>query len=273
MLGLGSMNGAILTGLLGSDVEAANVVATTRSQASAQAKAVQYGVRVIAEEADGQANIAAVTDADVVVLGVKPYQITGLCDEIAEALKPSAVVVSVAAAITAEMMEDALRNGQPVVRAMPNTPTSVGLGVIGLAGGTSASHSQVQQMVDLLSPVASVHVMEEAQIDAVSAVAGSGPAYAFYLAEHMAAAGAELGLDPELAAELAAQTIYGAGKMLVENRGRADAAQLRINVTSPNGTTERALAAFDAAEMGATIRAGVNAAAARSAELTEQLKG
>lgn len=273
MLGLGSMNGAILAGLLAGGVPAENVTATSRSAASAQQRSHQYGVPVLSEEADGSANIAAVADADVVLLGVKPHQITDVCEQIKDALKPDAVVVSVAAAVTVQMMESKLAAGQPVVRAMPNTPMSVGAGVVGVAVGAHVSQSQTETVAQLLGSSGSVHVLDEAQIDALTGVAGSGPAYAFYLAEHMAAAGVEMGLPPELAADLAAQTIYGAGKMLVENRGAADAAQLRTNVTSPNGTTQKALETFDAHGMAEAITAGAKASAARAAEITEQLRG
>ena len=273
MLGLGSMNGAILDGLLESGIAAEDVVATSRSAASAQQRSQQHGVQVLAEETDSAANTTAVAEADVVMLGVKPYQIVDLCTEIKDALKTDAVVVSVAAAVTVQMMEAALNPGQPVVRSMPNTPMSVGLGVVGLTAGTHSTEEQAEVVAQLLGGSGSVHELPEDQIDALSAVAGSGPAYAFYLAEHMAAAGAEMGLDPELAAQIAAQTIYGAGRMLVENQGQNDAAQLRRNVTSPNGTTQEALETFDAAGMGQTIRAGAKAAAVRAAEITRSLDG
>ncbi|WP_300344454.1 pyrroline-5-carboxylate reductase [Nesterenkonia sp.] len=273
MLGLGSMNGAILSGLLTGGVEADRVVATARSSASARRSAEQYGVQVLAEEESTGANAEAAGKADVIFLGVKPPQIVDLCHQIASSLKPSAVVVSVAAAVTVEMMEEALPAGQPVIRTMPNTPLSVGAGVVGLVPGTHTSQEQVESVAELLGTSGAVHVLDEEQIDALTGVAGSGPAYAFYLAEHMAAAGVEMGLDPELAADLAAQTIYGAGKMLVENRGENDAAQLRRDVTSPRGTTSRAIETFDAAEMGRTIRQGAQASAARAAEITRQLRG
>lgn len=272
MLGLGSMNGAILAGLLRAGVRPENIVATTRSTASAEQKAAQHGVRVLAEEADPEANRAAASHADVVLLGVKPHQIVETCEDIREALKSEAVVVSVAAAVDLEMIEGALREGQPVIRSMPNTPLSVGLGVVGLVPGAHARPEQTEQISGLFTPCGAVHVIEESQINALTGVAGSGPAYAFYLAEHMAAAGEEMGLSPELAADLAAQTLHGAGRMLVENRGTSDAAQLRRNVASPNGTTQQAIQTFDAAEMGRTVRDGARASAARAAEITEQLK-
>jgi len=278
MLGLGSMNGAILSGFLGAGTAPEDIIATSRSAASAQARSEQYGVTVLAEEQDEAANRTAAGQADIVFLGVKPHQITDLCAEIRDALKPEAVVVSVAAAVTLDMMEQALAPGQPAIRTMPNTPLSVGQGVVGLAAGTHSSEQQTQQVAELMGASGAVHILAEEQIDALTGVAGSGPAYAFYLAEHMAAAGVEMGLDPELAADLAAQTLYGAGRMLVENRPShtatpADAAQLRSDVTSPNGTTQKAIEAFDARGMAEAIRAGAKASSTRAAEITEQLRG
>ncbi|WP_147104105.1 pyrroline-5-carboxylate reductase [Nesterenkonia populi] len=271
MLGLGSMNGAILAGLLGSGVSPADVTVTNRSEASAQRARDEHGVTALSEESTPEANLKAAAEADVVFLGVKPHQITDLCAEIREALKPGAVVVSVAAAVTLEMMQEALREGQPVIRTMPNTPMSVGLGVVGLAPGAHTMREQTETVAELLGASGSVHILDEPQIDALTGVAGSGPAYAFYLAEHMAAAGVEMGLAPELAADLAAQTLYGAGRMLVENGGAADAAQLRRNVSSPNGTTEQAIRTFDDAGMAETIRAGAKASAARAGEISRSL--
>ncbi|WP_258934416.1 hypothetical protein [Nesterenkonia pannonica] len=155
---------------------------------------------------------------------------------------------------------------------MPNTPLSVGAGVVGLAPGDHATQEQTETVAELLSAAYRVHILDEPQIDALTGVAGSGPAYAFYLAEHMAAAGVEMGLDPDLAAALAAQTLYGAGTMLVENLGVLDAAQLRRNVTSPNGTTEQAIRTFDEADMGHTIRAGAKASSERAAEISQSLR-
>lgn len=273
MIGLGSMNGAILAGFLDSGVDPDLVTGTARSAGSAQERAQQYGITVLAEEDDPQANERAAADADVIMLGVKPPQIVSVCQQLRDVITPDAVVVSVAAAVTVEMMESALRPGQPVIRTMPNTPLSVGAGVVGMTPGHAVTEQQTSMVSELLSGAGAVHVIEEAQINALTAVAGSGPAYAFYLAEHMAAAGVELGLDEELAADLAAQTVYGAGLMLVRQRGAQDAAELRRRVTSPNGTTHQAIETFNAHGMDDAIRTGAKASAARAAEITDQLRG
>ncbi|GAB3192731.1 pyrroline-5-carboxylate reductase [Nesterenkonia suensis] len=274
MLGLGSMNGAILSGFLASGVAADDVVATSRTAASGQARAAQHGITVLSEEEDAEANRRAAAEADVVFLGVKPHGIVALCEEIREVLKPEAVVVSVAAAVDLQMMQSALRDGQPVIRSMPNTPLSVGLGVVGLVPGAHVSQEQTDRVAGLLESCGAVHVIEEGQIDALTGISGSGPAYAFYLAEHMAAAGVELGLDPDLAADLAAHTVHGAGRMLVENHatGEADAAALRRAVCSPNGTTERAIRQLDEHGVSRAVVAAVAASAHRSAEMTAALR-
>lgn len=276
MLGLGSMNSAVLTGLLASGASAEDVVATTRSADSAQTRAEHHRVTVLAEETHdgpGTANTEAVSGADVVLLGVKPHQITDLCREISGALAPDAVVVSVAAAVTLEMLQQALPEGQPVIRSMPNTPLSVGRGVVGLAPGAAVAAEQTRTVVDLLSACGVVHVLEESQLDTLTGVSGSGPAYVFYLAEQLAAAGVERGLDPQLAADLAAHTVQGAGDMLVAGLrdGGSDAATLRAAVTSPNGTTARGIEVLAAGGVPEAVRSAVAASAARSQQISREL--
>jgi pyrroline-5-carboxylate reductase len=181
------------------------------------------------------------------------------------------VVVSVAAAVTIELIERSLAPGQPVVRSMPNTPLMVGRGAVGLSGGSSAAAEQVDAVVGLLEGSGLVRVVPESQLDAVSAVSGSGPAYVFYLAEAMAKAGEDLGLDPELARDLARATVAGAGLMLDD--ASADPAGLRKAVTSPNGTTERAIATFDREGLPAIVARGARAASDRAAEISRELAG
>lgn len=268
-LGTGNMNGAILRGLLAGGHPAASVRATTRSQDSAQALAKETGVEVRSTEQAQDANAWAIDEADVVVLGVKPVGIAALCREIAPVLRPETVVVSVAAAITLATMEAALPAGQPVVRSMPNTPLQVGAGVVGLARGTAADDAAVALATGVFEDSGQVFEVPEEQIDVVAAVSGSGPAYAFYLAEAMADGGVALGLEPELARQLASATVAGAGRMLSEPG--VDPAALRKAVTSPNGTTERAIDVFDAQGVRQAIAAGEKAATDRATQLSAEL--
>ena len=216
-----------------------------------------------------RSNRTAAATADVVIVGVKPVGVRAMLTEVAASLAPGAVVVSVAAAVPLELMEAALPAGTQVIRTMPNTPAKVGRGVTALAPGSSATPESVEVVRSLLSGTGRVVEVPENQLDAVGSVSGSGPAYAFYLAEAMAKAGADLGLDPELAAILAAETVAGAGAMLAEPG--ADAAALRKAVTSPNGTTEAAIRVFDEQDLPGTIAAGMTAAADRSAKITAEL--
>ncbi|MBT2515057.1 pyrroline-5-carboxylate reductase [Arthrobacter sp. ISL-30] len=268
-LGCGSMNEAILGGVLAGGTAPVDVVATVRRAERAAELAERYGVTAIAGAEEPDANKLAATGSRILILGVKPVGITDLAREISPVLKPDAVVVSVAAAVSIAQLEAALPAGQAVVRTMPNTPAKLGRGVISVSPGTHCSPEQLQRVKELFASAGTVVEVPEDQVDSVGAISGSGPAYAFYLAEAMAAAGRELGLDPELSLLLARETVAGAGFMLAEPG--ADPAALRKAVTSPNGTTERAIAAFDQGGMPRIIAEGARAAAARSAEITKQL--
>lgn len=269
-LGCGSMNEAILGGLLEAGTDPADVVATVRRAERAQELAERYpGITAIAGEEEPDNNRQATKGSAVVILGVKPVGIADLAREIGPALSPDTVVVSVAAAVSIAQLEAALPAGQPVIRTMPNTPSKLGRGVVSVSPGTHCTPEQLGMVKDILQGAGTVVEVPEDKVDALSAISGSGPAYAFYLAEAMASAGEELGLDRELSLLLARETVAGAGLMLAEPG--ADPAALRKAVTSPNGTTERAIATFDEQGIPAIIAAGARAAADRAAEITKQL--
>lgn len=269
-LGCGSMNEAILAGLLEAGTDPGDVVATVRRAERASELAERYpGITAIAGEEEPDNNKQATKGSAVVILGVKPVGIADLAREIGPALSPDAVVVSVAAAVSIAQLEAALPAGQPVIRTMPNTPAKLGRGVVSVSPGTHCTPEQLRKVKDILQGAGTVVEVPEAQVDALSAISGSGPAYAFYLAEAMASAGEELGLDRELSLLLARETVAGAGFMLAEPG--ADPSALRKAVTSPNGTTERAIATFDEQGIPAIIAAGAKAAADRAAEITKQL--
>ncbi|WP_091251049.1 pyrroline-5-carboxylate reductase [Arthrobacter sp. ok909] len=269
-LGCGSMNEAIMGGLIDGGVDPADIVATVRRAERAAGLAERHhGITAIAGEEEPENNKQAATGSGVVILGVKPAGIADLAREISGSLSPDTIVISVAAAVSLAQLEAVLPAGQPVIRTMPNTPAKLGRGMVSVTPGSSCSAGQLQHAKDILAAAGTVVEVPEEQVDAVSAISGSGPAYAFYLAEAMAAAGVELGLDPELSLLLARGTVAGAGFMLAEPG--ADPASLRKAVTSPNGTTERAIATFDERGLPAIIAEGARAAAARSAEITRQL--
>ncbi|HEY8294012.1 MAG TPA: pyrroline-5-carboxylate reductase dimerization domain-containing protein, partial [Micrococcaceae bacterium] len=211
----------------------------------------------------------AVKGADIVLLGVKPAGIADLCREIAPVLSPKSIVISVAAAVSVAQLEAALPQGQPVIRSMPNTPLKVRRGVVALSSGTTTTAEQLAKAHEVFTGSGIVLDVPEEQQNAVSAISGSGPAYAFYLAEAMAAAARDFGLDEETALILARETVAGAGLML--SQPGANPTDLRRAVSSPNGTTERAIATFDERGLPAIISAGAQAAAARAGAMTEEL--
>lgn len=270
-LGTGSMNGAILRGVLAGGTEKGAVRATTRSASSAEKLRDETGVTVFAGEEDADANRTAVKGADVVLLGVKPYAILDLAREIAPALDPGTVVVSVAAGVTLDALQNALPQGQPVVRSMPNTPSSVGRGVLSVTPGEHASREQLDAVKDVLAAVGTVVEVPENLIRAVTGVSGSGPAYVFYLAEAMQHAGEQLGLDPETARVLAKETVSGAGVLLAPDD--ADPAALRKAVTSPGGTTEQAITTFDEKGLREIIAAGAEASATKGDQMEKEYGG
>ncbi|MGM9471583.1 pyrroline-5-carboxylate reductase [Pseudarthrobacter sp. YS3] len=269
-LGCGSMNEAILSGLVNAGTDPADIVATVRRAERAEELALRHhGITAIAGEEEPDNNKQAAKGSAVVVLGVKPVGIQDLAREISGSLSPKTIVVSVAAAVSLAQLEAALPAGQPVIRSMPNTPAKLGRGVISVSAGSNCTPEQLQQAKDVFRGAGTVVEVPEEQVDAVSAISGSGPAYAFYLAEAMAAAGVELGLDEELSLLLARETVAGAGMMLAEPG--ADPAALRKAVSSPKGTTEAAIATFDEQGLPAIIAAGARAATDRAAEITRQL--
>ena len=185
----------------------------------------------------------AVDGADLVVLATKPKDISAMIESVRDAISANQTVLSVAAGVQISTIEDALP-GISVIRAMPNTPASLRKAATGYALGSLAGHQHEQLVKHALSSVGLAIRVEESMLNAVTAVSGSGPAYVFYLAEAMAAAGVELGLEPGIATQLANQTVLGAGAMLT-GEGLAgegvDPATLREHVTSPGGTTAAAI--------------------------------
>ncbi|OJX65885.1 MAG: pyrroline-5-carboxylate reductase [Micrococcales bacterium 73-13] len=262
-IGAGSMGGAILQGVLASGIPVAGGLrAVNRTEAKAAALRA-LGVLSLAYETEDDATERVLAGAKLVVLGVKPAGIPGLLEEIRPMLDPDAVVVSIAAGVTTERMEALVPN--PVVRTMPNTPATVGRGVTGIAGGARATASIIALVARLFETVGSVLVVPESQMDALSAISGSGPAYVFLLVEQLAAAARRLGFAEAEARTLAEGTFVGAGALLAASG--EDPAELRRRVTSPNGTTERAIAVLEEADLAGILERAALAAVARAREL------
>ncbi|MGT2426222.1 pyrroline-5-carboxylate reductase family protein [Amnibacterium kyonggiense] len=240
VLGGGNLGSAIVTGLVGAGLRDLRV--TTRSAASA-ARTAGGPVRAVALEDDPEANASAVAGAGIVVSGVKPAGTADLLRAIGPALAPDAVVVSLAVGTPVAALEAALPAGAQVVRAMPNTPVRVRQGVTGLARGTGvadAGFAAVQEAFGLLGEVV---VLDDARIDRISTISGSGPAYVYLLLERFADAAVGLGFDRADAERAVAQTFAGALALLAAS-GEPPAA-LRRAVTSAGGTTAAAVAVLE----------------------------
>jgi pyrroline-5-carboxylate reductase len=259
------MGKAILAGLIKSGFNPANITATTKSAASADSLTAEHGILAFALENGEDANQMAVAGADVVLVAVKPAYVNLTLAEVAENLDDGALVISVAAGITIGSMQDVTPEDVAVVRAMPNTPAIVGRAITGLAAGSRATKEDLDTAIALFETVGQTITVEESQIDALSTVSGSGPAYVFYLIEQFTAAAETLGFTPEQSALMVNETFLGAS-LLLEASGKAPA-ELRRQVTSPNGTTERAIAELEKAELKATFELATAAALARAREI------
>ncbi|MCH1882104.1 pyrroline-5-carboxylate reductase [Agrococcus sp. ARC_14] len=262
MLGVGSMGGAILQGLVQHGAE--RVVVTNRTAEKAAAIQLE-GVESIALADEPEGNARAVEGARLVVLGVKPVGIVDLARQISPHLADDAVVVSIAAGTTTASIEAALPASVSVVRAMPNTPSTVGLGVTGVAGGSRASEADVALVARVFEAVGEVIVLDESQIDALSTISGSGPAYVFLLIEELTKTAERMGFTPEQAATMVQGTFRGATELLAADG--SEPAELRRRVTSPKGTTEQAIGVLQQAALGEVFDRATAAALARAQEL------
>ena len=263
IIGTGSMGGAILSGLLSPTVTVAGPIRVTNRSEVKAAALRSVGVISTASETDPLANLAAVTGARIVVVAVKPAMVASVLREIAPALAADAIVISVAAGVSLTTMEAILPGA--VLRAMPNTPATVGRGVTGLSAGTRVDAQQLALASALFETVGAVLTVPESQIDALSTISGSGPAYVFLLMETLTATAMRMGFTAAEARLMVETTFLGAAELLAA--GNVDPAELRRRVTSPNGTTERAIEVLQGAQLGETFDRATAAALARAREL------
>lgn len=268
ILGSGSMGSAVLSGLLKAGFNPGAVAVSTKSQLSADRLQDELGVVAYSQEGNPAANSHAVRGADVVLVAVKPAYVAEVLREVSESLLEGALVISVAAGITIETMQNALRDDVAVIRSMPNTPAIVSRAVTGIAKGERASSSHLSIAVQLFETVGFVVIVDENQIDELSTISGSGPAYVFYLIEELTKAAQSMGFDEATAELLVQQTFLGASELLAAS-GKTPQ-QLRAQVTSPNGTTMRAIAELEAAGIQSIFEKATRAALARAKEIASQ---
>lgn len=265
ILGAGSMGGAILHGLVRSGAAAHGVTVTNRTADKAASLGALTGVTSIALADHPLGNTDAAAAADIVLIGVKPAMVPDLLREIAPVLRPGTIVVSLAAGVTIATFSDILGAGIPVIRSMPNTPAVVGKAVTGLAAGDAASPADVAVVRALFETCGAVIEVAEEQIDALSTISGSGPAYVFLLIEELTRAAIGKGFAASDARLMAEQTFIGAAALL-ESAGE-EPAELRRRVTSPKGTTERAIDVLQQARLDEVFARATDAALARAREL------
>ena len=261
-IGGGNMARSLIGGLVARGHDPRTIHVAEPVQTLREALAADFGVLVFEDGA------RAVADAGTWVLATKPQVLRAVCESLvtqAQASRP--LVVSIAAGITAAQLERWLGGDIAVARTMPNTPALLGAGVTGLFASDRVDAAGRDFAESLLSAAGkTVWIEDESQMDAVTAVSGSGPAYVFLLAEAMVDAGIAEGLPAEAARALALQTVLGAARMLTESD--VDAAELRRRVTSPNGTTQAAIEAFEAGGLRALVADAIHAARVRGAELS-----
>ncbi|WP_417554691.1 pyrroline-5-carboxylate reductase [Microbacterium sp.] len=265
-LGAGSMGGAILQGVVASGVPVdGGIVATNRTREKADALASLAGVTSVALGENPDGNTDAASKARIVIVGVKPVMVPDLLRQIAPVLREDAIVVSIAAGVTLDTFADALGAGVHSIRSMPNTPAMVGRAVTGIAAGASATPEDMAIVRALFETVGAVIEVPESQIDPLSTVSGSGPAYVFLLIEELTKAASGMGFSDADARLMAEQTFIGAAELLAASG--EDPAELRRRVTSPKGTTERAIAVMQEVRLDDMFARATAAALARAKEL------
>ncbi|TNE76939.1 MAG: pyrroline-5-carboxylate reductase [Gammaproteobacteria bacterium] len=263
-IGGGNMATSLIGGLVEKGYPANAITVTDPIEESRARLAQQFGVNTSDD------NIAACSTAEVIILAVKPQVMKTVATGLAGALDHQPLVVSIAAGISMASLSQWLGGNLPIVRCMPNTPALVQTGASGLYANNLVSTAQKQLTGDILSAVGVACWLDtEADIDAVTAVSGSGPAYYFLVMEIMERIGVELGLTPEVARQLTLQTALGAAKMALASD--VDSAELRRRVTSPGGTTQRAIETFQRGDLEALFREAMQGAVERAREMATEL--
>ncbi|MDU0479045.1 pyrroline-5-carboxylate reductase [Staphylococcus chromogenes] len=262
VIGGGKIGEALISGLVASGINPKDIHVANRRAERGKELLDKYG---IVEYTDVR---QSVEDVDTVFLCVKPKDILPVLAEISETIDNNSqdtTVISMAAGITIRALEDVATAGTPVLRVMPNTPMLVRQGTLALTAGRFVGSEQLEDISDLLSAVGDVYVVEESQLDAVIALSGSSPAYFFLFVEGLIDAGVNLGLPRELARSLAVSSAHGAGALMKETG--LEPAELRANVSSPGGTTIRAIRSLEESGLRGAIYRATSACAERNAEL------
>lgn len=262
-IGGGNMAAALIGGLLNQSFDDQKIIAADPSSDQREQLARRFGIRTTRD------NLEAAANSNAVILAVKPQVLGTVLHELKEAIPPETLIVSIVAGVSSESISAALGGHQCIVRAMPNTPALIGEGATGLFGTPGAEPHHQQLAETLFTAVGTiVWVTAEEQLHTVTALSGSGPAYFFLLTEALESAAVAQGLTQEVAHRLATQTALGAARLMIESE--EDPANLRQQVTSPNGTTQRAIEIFEAGGLRDLAKQATGGAADRSRELAEE---
>ncbi|NHH95328.1 Pyrroline-5-carboxylate reductase [Bacillus sp. MB95] len=265
-LGAGSMAEAMISGMVNAKkLPAENIIVTNRSNdARLHELENRYGIKAV------KRSELKTDDIDVFILAMKPKGAEEALNELKPQINKDQLVLSVLAGISSSYTEELLHDEQQVIRVMPNTSSMIQQSATAISPGQYAAMDAVLTAKELLSAIGKVYVIDEPQMDIFTGIAGSGPAYFYFLMEHIEKAAKEEGLDPELAREIGAQTIYGAARMMMERDETPT--ELRENVTSPNGTTAAGLDALAKHGGGEAMMQAVKGASKRSKEMSAQLQ-
>ncbi|HWT66351.1 MAG TPA: pyrroline-5-carboxylate reductase [Terracidiphilus sp.] len=260
VLGAGKMGGILVQAFLKQNLFAAdNVYATVAHQERALALGAQWGVEVTTD------NCAAAEKANLILIGVKPFQAISLIETIRPALKAGKTIVSFAASVTTRAIEEAAGMEIGVIRAMPNTPAALGAGATALCRGRFVSNAQMELAQRIFETVGRSVIVEEKHMDAVTGLSGSGPAYIYIVIEALAEAGVKVGLPRDVATQLAAQTAFGASKMVLETGYHP--ALLKDAVTTPAGCTADGILQLEEGGLRVTLIKAVMRATERAKQL------
>ncbi len=256
----------MISGILQSKKLPASQIHVTNHTNHQRLKELQkkYGIQGIKKEALDYQNI------DCFILAMKPKDAEAALVSLKPHIQPHQLILSVLAGISISFIENALHENQPVIRIMPNTSSTIGASATAMSEGSSVTADQSETAKQLLRCMGEVYAIEENKMDIFTGIAGSGPAYFYFLMEHIEKAGAEAGLSQKLTREIGAQTLLGAAKMLLESP--EDTTVLKDNITSPNGTTAAGLKALEESGGGEAIEQAVKHAAKRSKTISQELK-
>jgi pyrroline-5-carboxylate reductase len=268
--GAGSMAEAIIKGLIDTKLLAPEQIsAINRSNiARLEELASSYGIQIPTDEADKS---RLIREADIVLLAMKPKDSETAITALSSMMREDQLVISVIAGLSINALHVMLGKQLPIVRTMPNTSSTIGLGATGMSFSPQVTEEHAQLARAIFESVGIVRVVDEQLLDAVTGVSGSGPAYIYYVMEAMIQGGIECGLTPDAARELTVQTVLGAARMVQETG--EEPAELRRKVTSPNGTTQAALELMASYKLQEAVTNGVKRAAERARELGEQFGG